>query len=637
MGVNISTINYRSEIDGLRALAVLPVIFFHAGFSWFQGGFVGVDVFFVISGYLITTIIISEITAGEFSIVNFYERRARRILPPLFFVMVACIPFSVLWLNPFDLKDFGQSLIAVSTFSSNFLFWWESGYFDTSAELKPLLHTWSLAVEEQFYIFFPIILILFWKYGVKHLIIFLSILLFASLASAHFITNTNSNTSFYLLPTRGWELLVGSLIAFYQNNNKPQNSNLLKEILSLIGLSMIVFSIVMFDKTTPFPSLYTLIPVIGSALLILFAVPRTSLHYLLSFKPLVGIGLISYSAYLWHQPLLAFAKHRLFGEVSEILLINLCFTSLILAWFTWKFIEQPFRNQLFLTRKYIFVLIAFSISVLVFIGLLMHLFSNEISERNPNFNYELWDSWNKLDKDRRNKIHAGECQFNGIDGITNIDDFIQNFSCSPKKIDENTILIFGDSVSADAAHAIRHLTKNIIQLGGAGCPLLPNEECKEIYSKLRELLTSGVTKVILANHITEEMELSEKYLKKVAKFFSDYDVSVILLPPPLTFKKTNCTFFKYCSDEVSFTEEYYKLDKKLTALNNFYIAPAYSLGCMESPQLPSRNFCRNFYSHSNENIFFRTDGFHLNKNGAKLYSEYIKDVVRQRWAMDLKM
>ncbi len=637
MGVKISTINYRSEIDGLRALAVLPVIFFHAGFSWFKGGYVGVDIFFVISGYLITTIIISEIAADKFSIVNFYERRARRILPALFFVMAVCIPFAVLWLNPFDLKDFGQSLIAVSTFSSNILFWLESGYFDAAAEHKPLLHTWSLAVEEQFYIFFPVILILFWHHGLKRILIFLSILFIASLASAHFSSANSSAASFYLIPTRVWELLAGSFVAFYLNNKNPQQSNLLTEVLSLLGFIMIIFSIIIFNKTTPFPSLYTLIPVIGTVLLILFAVPKTSMHYLLSFKPLVTIGLISYSAYLWHQPIIAFAKHRLFDEVSEVLLINLCIISLTLAWFTWKFIEKPFRNQLFLTRKFIFILIAFFISFFVFIGLLMHLYSEKISERNPNFDYSLWDSWSKLDKDRRTKIYAGECQFNGIDGLTNIHDFIQHHSCKPKKIDKDTILIFGDSVSADAAQSTRYLTGNIIQLGGAGCSILPNEECKEIYIKLTELLSSGVTKVMLANHISEKAELSEDYLNKAAKFYSNYDVSIILLPPPLIFKKINCPFFKYCSDKASYTEEYYKLDNKLIASSNFYIAPSFALGCMKSPQLPSRNFCNNFYSHSKENIFFRTDGFHLNKNGAKLYAEYIADVIRQRWGMDLKL
>ena len=169
---------YRAEIDGLRALAVLPVILFHAGFDWFSGGFVGVDVFFVISGYLITTIIINELGEGKFSVVNFYERRARRILPALFFMMLVCLPFAYLWLGPGELKSFGQSLIAVSTFSSNILFWLETGYFDSAAELKPLLHTWSLAVEEQFYILFPLLLMLTWRLGTKWVLILLSLTFF---------------------------------------------------------------------------------------------------------------------------------------------------------------------------------------------------------------------------------------------------------------------------------------------------------------------------------------------------------------------------------------------------------------------------------------------------------------------------
>jgi peptidoglycan/LPS O-acetylase OafA/YrhL len=151
-------LQYRPEIDGLRALAVIPVILFHAGFNLFSGGFVGVDIFFVISGFLITSILISEINEEKFSLVRFYERRARRILPALFVMMLVCLPFSWLWLTPDDMKDFSQSLIAVSLFSSNFLFWQESGYFDTATELKPLIHTWSLAVEEQYYVFFPLVL-----------------------------------------------------------------------------------------------------------------------------------------------------------------------------------------------------------------------------------------------------------------------------------------------------------------------------------------------------------------------------------------------------------------------------------------------------------------------------------------------
>ena len=363
---------YRPEIDGLRALAVLPVILFHAGFEYFSGGFVGVDVFFVISGYLITTIIISEMAEGKFSIVNFYERRARRILPALFFVMAACLPFALFWLTPIHLKDFGQSILAVSTFSSNILFWWESGYFGTAAELKPLLHTWSLAVEEQYYILFPVFLMSIWRLGIKWVLIILSITFFVSLGTAQWGAYKSPSTAFFLLPTRGWELLVGALAAFYLKYNAHVKSHSINQVLSLLGFLMIIFSISTFDETTPFPSLYALTPTIGTGLLIICAVPKTLVHKLLSLKFVVGIGLISYSAYLWHQPLLAFARHKLLGEVSYFNLVVLCIFSLLMAWFSWRFVELPFRNRQRFNRTSIFRLSAIGIFIFSTIGLTLH-------------------------------------------------------------------------------------------------------------------------------------------------------------------------------------------------------------------------------------------------------------------------
>ena len=345
---------YRAEIDGLRALAVLPVILFHAGFEWFSGGFVGVDIFFVISGYLITTIIISEMAEGKFSIVNFYERRARRILPALFFVMAACLPFAWLWLTPADLKDFGQSLVAASAFSSNILFWIEDGYFATASELKPLIHTWSLAVEEQYYILFPIFLMFAWKLGIKCILILLSIVFLISLGVAQWGAYYSPNGAFFLLPARGWEILVGVFAAFYLNYNTHLKSHTVNQVLSLLGFGMISYSIIAFNETTPFPSLYTLIPTIGTGLLILYAVPKTYVHTLLSMKFIVGIGLISYSTYLWHQPLLAFTKYRVLGELSGLNLIILCVASLVIAWFSWKFVEMPFRSKTKVSRTSIF-------------------------------------------------------------------------------------------------------------------------------------------------------------------------------------------------------------------------------------------------------------------------------------------
>ncbi|WP_299791519.1 acyltransferase family protein [uncultured Shewanella sp.] len=346
---------YRPEIDGLRALAVVPVILFHAGIHSFSGGFVGVDVFFVISGYLITCIILTELEEGKFSIVNFYERRARRILPVLFFVMLACFPFAWLYLMPVDMKDFIQSLLAVSTFSSNILFWLESDYFDTAAELKPLLHTWSLAVEEQYYIFFPLFLMFSWHLGKRWILMALAVVFLLSLALAQWGAYHSPTAAFYLLPTRGWELLIGVFAAFFLNRKVPiVTHSRLNEFLSLSGLGLICFATFYFDETAPFPGVYALVPTIGTVLIIMFAQKGTLVNRILSLKLFVGIGLISYSAYLWHQPIFAFVKYRSFTEPSAQLMLGLCLVILVLAYLSWRFVEKPFRDKKVYNRQFIF-------------------------------------------------------------------------------------------------------------------------------------------------------------------------------------------------------------------------------------------------------------------------------------------
>jgi peptidoglycan/LPS O-acetylase OafA/YrhL len=215
---------YKEEIDGLRALAVLPVILFHAGFTTFSGGFVGVDIFFVISGYLITTIILDEMDKGSFSLLNFYERRARRILPALFFVTLCTLPFTWFWMLPQDLIRFAQSLVAVQIFGSNVFFWLTSGYFDTASELKPLLHTWSLAVEEQYYVLFPVFLMLAWKLGKKWIISLLLVVAIISVLAAQYGARDHPSFTFYLLPTRAFEIISGALISLYINHKQSITS-----------------------------------------------------------------------------------------------------------------------------------------------------------------------------------------------------------------------------------------------------------------------------------------------------------------------------------------------------------------------------------------------------------------------------
>ena len=359
---------YRKEIDGLRALAVIPVILFHAGFAGFSGGYVGVDVFFVISGYLITSIILKEKEAGIFTIANFYERRARRILPALFFVILATLPPAWLWLLPHELKAFGESILSVTVFSSNILFWQDSGYFAEDAELIPLLHTWSLAVEEQFYVFFPLLIILLWKLGRRWLLAVISFIAVISFGLTELGWRNFPEANFYLIPTRAWELMVGALVAFYLYGNKKPTGAICQAA-SLIGFGLIIYAIVFLDKSIPFPSLYAFIPAFGAALIILFTTPNTIVYKLLSLKGMVAIGLISYSAYLWHWPMFVFTKIYTGDELSLGLAGLLSVSALLMAYISWRFIEKPFRNKQRFTRKQIFSMSL--IASLVFVSIAM--------------------------------------------------------------------------------------------------------------------------------------------------------------------------------------------------------------------------------------------------------------------------
>ena len=372
---------YRREIDGLRALAVIPVVLFHAGFKAFGGGFVGVDVFFVISGFLITSLVIGDRQAGRFSIVDFYERRARRILPALFLVMFACLPFSWLWLYPIDLRRFAQSLVAVATYSSNVLFLLTSGYFDTAADTKPLLHTWSLALEEQFYLLYPPLLMATWRIGRRRMVLLLLALGAGSLMVAHWGSANSPVMNFYLLPTRAWELLIGALVAFgLSSDAEPRLPAAAAQGAALAGLFLVVGSVFVFDKYTPFPSLYTLAPTVGTALIIMFGTQATLVGKFLGTKILVSIGLISYSAYLWHQPIFAFVKQRNMDDPGALLAMALCAVAFVLAYLSWRYVERPFRQRSRFSRRQLFVFAVCCTLFFIGMGFLGH-FSNGFDYR----------------------------------------------------------------------------------------------------------------------------------------------------------------------------------------------------------------------------------------------------------------
>lgn len=339
---------YRPEIDGLRAIAVVSVIFFHAGFTGFSGGFVGVDIFFVISGYLITNIILKDASSDEFSYFRFYERRARRILPALFAVITATIPLAWIYLLPSDMDAFGRSLLATILFLSNHHFLGELSYFDTEAELKPLLHTWSLAVEEQYYIIFPIMLLAFAKVANRRSELLIFILALISFFCAEIASRSAPDFAFMSLATRFWELAIGSLIAIrLAGTSIQQHSNLG----STMGLLLIFASVILLDSETRFPGLYAIPATLGTAMVIIYTSPSCWIYPIISNRIAVFIGLISYSAYLWHQPIFAYARYEsVFGVQSHTYWILIA-ASFALATATWRFVETPFRNRAIVSSR----------------------------------------------------------------------------------------------------------------------------------------------------------------------------------------------------------------------------------------------------------------------------------------------
>lgn len=385
-------IKYRPEIDGLRAIALIPVLFFHAGFKGFSGGYVGVDVFFVISGYLITHLILAEKQEQKFSIINFYERRARRILPALFFMMFLVLLPAWFLMMPNQLKEFGKSLVLVTLFSSNLVSEGRNGYFQVAVEIKPLLHTWSLAVEEQFYIFFPLIISAVWPYGRKNIFRFLIGATILLLLLSKWQYSRDSVANFYFFSSRAWELLIGAILASHEALSffELKVSKFLKNILGLCGVLMIFVSVIFFSPSTPFPSAYTLLPVFGAAFVIAFADSQNLLGKILSNRLFVGVGLISYSAYLWHQPLFAFARLSSLGQPSQFVFGSLIVVTLILATLSWKFVERPFRDRARYTSRQI-VLWAGALSAM-FIGIGISLYVTNgldgfVDKQVQNFNH----------------------------------------------------------------------------------------------------------------------------------------------------------------------------------------------------------------------------------------------------------
>ncbi|MEH6583835.1 MAG: acyltransferase family protein [Halioglobus sp.] len=398
---------YRADIDGLRAIAVMSVLFFHSGSSIFSGGYVGVDIFFVISGYLITTIIVREIASDSFSISDFYERRFRRILPALTAVVLFSLLAGFFLLTPAYLMELGKSVIATTLFSSNFLFHSDAGYFDRAAEMKPLLHTWSLAVEEQYYIFFPLLLILIAKMDTRHYLRWLLVLGALSFISCVVVTDSNASAAFYLIPSRAWELFLGSVLAL--NVLARTENRWARESLAVLGLGLIVYSVTCFTDDTVFPGIAAIAPTLGSALIIYAGINgQTSVSRLLSLRPFVFVGLISYSLYLWHWPIIVYTKIYSIAEPEAVTTTVMFIATFLISVLSWRYIETPFRKRsLCGSKRSMLSASAIGSLVLVCGGLVVLLadgfpqrYSQAIPERFSSYDTD-WEHWKSCEKKSR--------------------------------------------------------------------------------------------------------------------------------------------------------------------------------------------------------------------------------------------
>lgn len=368
---------YRTEIDGLRAIAILMVVIYHAqiiigGVSLFPGGYIGVDVFFVISGYLITSIILRELQNGTFSFVRFYEKRVRRILPALYAVILTSLPLAYLWMTPKALHEYSGSVLSALVSISNFWFWKEDGYSAEASAVKPFLHTWSLSIEEQFYIFFPLLLVFFYKYKKHYLLSLIVVLGLLSLQLADYMVVNFPDAAFYLLPMRAWELAGGALLAKFELGRDRTKYSVTSTVMPAIGLFMIFHAALFFDHTTKHPSFITLLPVVGAMIFIWYARAEELVTDVLRTKPFVAIGLISYSLYLWHWIIFSFLK--IAGKTPNTeKKFGLILIAMILATLTYFLVERPFRFKL--SRKMFWAII--SAVTVVIVGLMGFIYTHQ--------------------------------------------------------------------------------------------------------------------------------------------------------------------------------------------------------------------------------------------------------------------
>jgi len=621
-------VKYRKDIDGLRALAVMSVIIFHLKPTLLPSGFIGVDIFFVISGFLITKILLRELQTNQFSFSKFYIRRIRRIFPALFVMLFFSFIIAILILGTRDLLWFCKTLKYSTAQISNFLFQEKVEYFDTKYKNTPLLHTWSLGVEEQFYLFFPLILYFIVKFKkqqnfIFYIMIFLSLI---SLILSQYLLITHPKIAFFSLPSRFWELGIGAILAFEKIKISSKKIN---ESVGIIGLAMIIISFFIIDKNN-FPAIYALPACLGAALIILSDPKNTITEKLLSNKILVFIGIISYSLYLWHYPLITFYKE--FAEIDELnskAVILIFFISLIISYLSYKYVETPFRKKSFAEEKYFNLsrykiyqpFLASALCIIFFLTTIITVKTWQENKDDKIFGVDINSKLNAINK---------ECI------VGEKTDFSENFisQCVKGKNKNNfEVLLIGDIHAWRYAYGLMEWSKNhhysMAVIASTACPSFIDNGtkfCGWLQKNIDKLIADhkSLKYVVMANKWDDDVTDKNfiKGLEKNIQNFNKQNKKVIILGsvPILTFDPIKCIAKNHalihdyfpslkksdCEKElrINSTPQDDSLKKIFTNLTSKYNAKYFD----PKPYLCDKNYC---YSSLNGKILY-TDSNHLN-------------------------
>ena len=641
---------YREEIDGLRGLAVLGVIFYHAEIlindkNIFSGGFLGVDIFLVVSGFLITRIINNEyLYEKTFTFKNFYERRFRRLVPALLIVIIFSTLFAYFILLPNQFIYFLKSALSSIFFFSNFFFHYTGeAYGQSILTTIPLLHTWSLSLEEQFYIFYPAFLIFIFKYGKNKININLTIFFLISIIFALLINKSHGSFNFYMLPSRGWEFLAGALLAINEDKKIYNFNNSIKSFLSFLGFFLILYSFLFFDNVNEHPGYKTILPVFGTTLIIFNSHSKNYINIILSNKLLKNLGLISYSLYLWHHPIFSFSKIIGLNEQNILIKLLLFLLSIFLAYFSFKYVESLFRKKYFSINN---ILIFFSTLITSFY--LISYFSIPYQMKNfPNITKDLYEkTWFTT------KQYFKPC--------FQRKKYFCEFNINSKNLN---VYLVGDSIMASIQEEfkINLLNKNLnfIPMTNAGCDFIKRDEtvsktniCNNKIYELRKnkILESKNGLIVIHLNYKKKLSKTEKkiFLEEINNFLKmGYKIIFIYPIPHLEesvskkideiFKTSNNSLKNYLNnydnyisiDYLKFKKDTEDIFQLLSSINhkNLYSIYPHNIFCNNN----DKNKC---IGHNKNDIFY-VDSSHLSKMGSKLINKELLKIINKIYKKNL--